>query len=102
MIWIMLDPDMTPERLGYIPMFLSEHDPRPAAQQFHDNYAHGGGWQPSPGFRLTDDRYLKYPGDPFLQPLAETKLRDETIIYYPYSWVVILQPNGDWEVARLD
>jgi hypothetical protein len=54
------------------------------------------------GFNMLSDGKLKYPGDPIMQPLAETKLRDETIRYYEYSWLSITQPDGTYEVARLD
>ena len=34
MLWVILHPSMTHESLGFIPCFLSENDPRPAAEQF--------------------------------------------------------------------
>jgi hypothetical protein len=98
----MLDPRLTEEALGLLPDFLSERDPRPAKEQFHVNYAHGGGWHSFPGFKLNRDNSLSYPGDPTLQPLARAQLRDELILVYPYSWVAIVQPDRSFEVARLD
>ena len=56
--------------LGFLPSFLSEADPRPAAEQIHANYTHGGGWNP----RLHGQSFdpvtlaLTYPGDPPLYP----------------------------------
>ena len=87
--------------LGLLPWFADESDPRPAAQQFGAKYQ--GGWHPLPGFAFhTVSRKLKYPGDPPMNPVAEAKLRDETILLYPGDWVLILQPNGDFEVSRMD
>lgn len=101
LVWKMLDRRFSPEMLGYIPMFLSANDPRPAREQFDKNYVHGG-WQPFHGFTMRADGALCYPGDPPLPPLAETTLRDETIRFHDCAWVVILQADGSWEVARLD
>ena len=101
MIWIMLHPNATPEPLGFIPTFLDEADPRPAREQFQANYAFGG-WNPFHGFALTDSGALKYPGDPPLPPLAETRLRNEIVRVYSHAWVTITKPDGAWEVARMD
>ena len=89
--------------VGFIPMMLSETDPRPAKEQFDENYAHGGGWRPFEGFKYDAENHkIKYPGDPPFYPYASAKLRDETIFVYPYSWVLILQPDGSHEIARMD
>lgn len=93
---------VTPDALGFIPMFLSEHDPRPAAEQFNDAYAHGGGWRPFHGFTVLPSGSLQYPGDPPMRPLAEAKLRDEVIRVYDYAWVSITQPDGSVEISRMD
>jgi len=101
MIWTLLHEKMTPEHLGYLPSFLSESDPRPAAAQINERYVYGG-WSPFEGFKMTKDKGLSYPGDPTYKPLACTWLRDELILYYQHSWVAILQKDGSFEVARLD
>lgn len=101
MNWNLLHPSAV-DLLGFIPEFLSEFDPRPAAEQFNTNYAHGGGWHPLSGWKMNADGSIKYPGDPALAPIASAKLRDEEIFVYPHAWVGIRQPNGDYEVARLD
>ena len=90
--------------IGFLGGMLDEDDPRPAKEQFDANYQHGGGWQRFDGhtFGGLDNPSLKYPGDPVLYPVARAKLRDESIFLYPYSWVCIVQPNGDYEVARMD
>lgn len=102
--FIPLDSQVTPESLGLIPMFLSLDDPAPAAEQFDGNYAHGGGWQPMSGWRLDDDFVLHYldDEDPPLTPLAVARFRDETILVYPYAWVVVLQEDGSFEISRMD
>ena len=95
--------DMTKwEVLGLLPDFLSPDNPASAREQLHHNYNHGGGFQPFDGFTLHDDNSLKYPGDPPYPPVAIAKLRDETIILYPHSWVAIIQPDRSFVVARMD
>lgn len=89
-----------PEVLGFIPSFLDPDDPRPAAEQFNARYI--AGWHPFEGFTLLGNGDLKYTGDPPLHPLAMTNLRDEQITFYEYAWVMIMQPDGSWEVARMD
>lgn len=89
--------------LGLIPTFLSEDDPRPAREQFAENYAFGGGWSPMPNWKLDENtRRLQYPGDPAMRPRGIAHLRSETIIVYESAWVAIVQANGDFEVARMD
>lgn len=90
--------------VGMIPAFLNEDDPRSAVEQLHYNYAHGGGWRKFDGFLLNGSPYpsIQYPGDPALPPLAFATLRNETIIVYPYAWVMVLQPDGSHEIARMD
>lgn len=102
MTWVMLHPDLTPEHLGLLPGMLDADDPRPAKEQFDASYAHGGGWRPQLGFKLNNDGALKYPGDPPFGLLAFTKLRDELIGFYDCSYVAIIQPDGTFEVCRMD
>lgn len=97
----MLHPQMTPEYLGNIPYFFSKEDPRSAREQINDNYPFGG-WQPFKGFELGEDNTLVFPGDHKLVPLAQAKLREETICFYRSAWVAIIQPDGSFEVARID
>lgn len=98
--WEMLDPRMTLDHLGFLPEFLSDHDPRPAKEQFAAN--HHPGWRAFKGFVKGADNSLTYPGDPPQPVLAQTKLRDELICYYYHSWVAIIQPDGTFEVCRMD
>ena len=89
------------DALGYIPHFLVNDDPRPARVQFDQSYL--GGWYKVDGFTLNHETMsLKFPGDPPLLPLAKAELRHEKIYVYPHAWVLILQLDGQFEVARLD
>jgi hypothetical protein len=103
MIWELLHPEMTAEHLGLLPEMLDTNNPASAREQFHHNYAHGGGWFPFNGFKLKDDNSLHSDsGDPDLYPVARTRLRDELILLYPHSWVAIIQPDRSFAVARMD
>lgn len=95
--------------LGEIPSFLNEADPRPAKEQFHDNYSHGGGWSPFSGFVLSSDGMsIQYQAggahqvDDPLFAIFETKLRDERIVVFPYAWVMIQSKDGSYEISRMD
>jgi len=99
--WTLLHPRATAEHLGLIPTFLDEHDERSATEQFAEKYI--GGWNPMDSWRLSrDGMTLRYPGDPPMMPIAICKLRDEAIWLYPYAWVMVVKPNGDYEVSRMD
>ncbi len=101
MVWVLCHPKATAEVLGFLPAMLSADDPRPAREQLDEAYQHGGGWDPVPGFTI-DGESLLFPGDPPQELVAETRLRDEIIRLYPYSFVAIIQPDGSFEVARMD
>lgn len=102
MIWRLLN-GATMEHLGFLPSFLSEDDPRPAREQIHDNYRHGGGWRPFKGFKFDPGNLsITYPDDPPQYPLATVKLREEFLIFYPHAWLLIMQPSGKYEISRVD
>jgi hypothetical protein len=101
--WEILDPHMHMGMLGFIPEFLDERNPKCAREQIDENYQHGGGWRPMKGFKMDPKtKRLSYPGDSPFMPLAKTRMNDEEIYYYPYSFVAIVQADGAFEVARLD
>lgn len=102
MDWILKHSRADMEMLGLVPAFLSERDPRPAREQIDQNYRHGGGWRPSPKFKMLPNGNLKYPGDPPTILLAEAQLHDETIRFYDCAWLAIVQPDGTFEVSRVD
>ena len=98
-----------PEALGLIPRFLSTTDPRPASEQFHERYAHGGGWHPFQGFALQVDApspldwTIEYPGDPTYKALAYCRLPGETVVLFSHAWVCIVSAEtGAFEIARMD
>jgi hypothetical protein len=101
MVWIRRHPKANADwHLGFIPSFLNEDDERSAREQFNENYI--SGWRPMKGFKLLKNGNLKYPEDPETQLLFETHLRDETIYVYEHAWVAVVQPDGSFEVCRLD
>jgi hypothetical protein len=102
MQWVLKHPRMTIDHLGLLPDMISEDDPRPAREQFNTNYAHGGGWHPFKGHTMKADGTITYPGDPPLRVLASTTLRNETIHFYEHDWVAIVQPDGSFEICRMD
>lgn len=97
-----LDPNYPYDALGFLPYFADEADPRRVRDQFHDNYAHGGGWSSMAGWKLGPVGEIMYPGEPPLNPIAVGVIHDEVIRVYPYAWVSIAQPDGSFEVARMD
>ena len=102
---LLVDPRCTLDHVGFIPTFLDEDDPRPAAEQFNERYmAVGGGWRPQKGFTVRDGRpTLYYPGDPPPEPLAVMTLHGaETIFIYRYGYVAIFQDDGSFEACRMD
>lgn len=105
-VWALLRPDMKREALGHLPEFLHNDNPHNAVTQFHNAYGHGGGWNKFEGFSFDPNHEngptLTYQGDPPYHAVAAAKLRDEIIHVYPHAWVQVIQPDGTWEVARMD
>ena len=76
----------------------------PFVAQIERNYQHGGGWRPLPGWTFDGQaRTIKYPRDEALKPLVEivTEAGDVALVY-AYAWVCVVQPDGAFDVARLD
>jgi hypothetical protein len=100
MIWYSTDGN-----LGMIPEFFSEDDPRPAAEQLDENYAHGGGFMDYGKGKWSLDpktMVLTYPGDPPMAPRSWSQLREEKLFLYDCSQLLILQPDGTFAVTRVD
>jgi hypothetical protein len=96
-----------PHVAGILPDLLSPLDPRSAAEQLQETYAHGGGWSPFARFALHDwqqpgQATLAYPEDPPMREISRAKLRDETLILFECEWLAIVQPDGRFEVSRVD
>ena len=100
--WTQKHPQAKLEMLGFLPAFLSDNDSRTAREQLDANYSHGGGWQPLPRFKMLQNGNIQYPEDPPRRLLFETKLRDEIIRFYEDAWVAVVQPDGSFEVCRMD
>lgn len=100
--WELLHPRATFEHLGALPQFLHIADERPAAEQFQERYVFGG-WRPMKGWTgMTPEGNLSYTGDPVMKPIAKATLLEEVIYLYESSFVGIRQPDGGYEVARMD
>ena len=103
-----LERGVTLEWLGLIPSMISAYDPTPVAEQVDNNYQHGGGWRPLKGWSMDEDYTITYPGgDPPLQPLfaAEHDRGEgvmEKVFFYDSAWVNVVQPDGSFEVSRMD
>jgi hypothetical protein len=104
MFFIARHPKATPEFMGSIPNMLSSKNPRLVREQLDAGYQHGGGWRPQSRYVMGEDQSLNYPNDPPLHPVCELRLagHDERIVFYPYSIVAIIQPNGSFEACRMD
>src|SRR5215471_18636731 len=89
------------EDWGFIPEMLNEADPRPAREQLDAR----NGWLPlhNPDMRFDPERRLfTYPGDPPLRAISSLRFRNELLFLFPASVILIWQPDGTWEVARMD
>jgi hypothetical protein len=98
--WFFAD-ELAPEACGFIPSFLNIEDERPMKEQINDHYI--GGWHPFEGFQLKKKSWtIGYSGDPDMQPLAGAALHGEVLAVYPHAWVMIVQDDSSYEIARLD
>ena len=95
----------TPQ-IGIIPMFFDSQDPRPAREQLHTAYQHGGGVQPIQGFTYVEGDLgmarLEFAGDPPMQELSRATLHEELIIVFEGAWLAIVQPDKTYIVTRVD
>lgn len=90
-----------PDDWGFIPTFLDLDDPRPAAEQFQSHYI--GGWNPFEGFTFDiDSGVISYPEDPPMKVRSCIQFRDELILLFDFSWVLIMQPDLSWQISRMD
>lgn len=103
-IWIALDARFHPEQLGFLPDILTSDDARPVKEQLEDRYRHGGGWRPIPGMSLNRKTMtMRFPGDPIFKPAAFTTIGKEIVVFYPQcSLLAVIQPDGKFEVTRVD
>lgn len=103
-----MERGVTLDWLGLIPSMISAFDPTPVAEQVDANYQHGGGWRPLEGWKIDEDYVLTYsPEDPPLKPLFQAEHDRgggvmEKVFFYDYAWVNVVQPDGTFEVSRMD
>lgn len=88
--------------VGDIKFFAHESDEDSLKDQFNKRYSFGGGWSPMEGFTMDKNKSITYPEDPPLYPLAIAKFRNQEVIIYNHSWVVILEQDGTFEASRMD
>lgn len=99
-VWV-LRPGHSPDELGLIPSFIYPDDERSVVEQIRERYI--GGWDSFKGFTLNPKSLaLSYPGDPALQPIAFARVRNEIVVVYESAWTIVVQPDGEFEAARLD
>jgi hypothetical protein len=91
------------ELTGLLPDIFRSEDPRPAAEQANDRYAHGGGWRPQAKWKISPvTGVASYPGDPDMEPIALGRLRNERVYVYDHGYVCIMQTDGTFEMCRMD
>jgi hypothetical protein len=96
-----------PDWLGFIPLIILDTDKRPVREQIAERYAHGGGWSPFSKFKVqlgADSRaVLVYPGDPPMRMWCECDHPNgERLQLFDGAWFRIIQPDGSFEISRLD
>ena len=87
---------------GYLPTLIQEDDPRSAFAQLKDRY--NPHIQPMRGFKVHHPQggaWLTYPGDPIIHEVSRARLRDEVLILFEHSWLLILTP-GTETIVRVD
>ena len=96
---IMMGGDV--EDWGLILSFLDFDDPRGAVEQFNGKYI--AGWNPFDGFTFDiATGTLTYPEDPPMKPISAVIFRDERIVLFDYSWVMVIKPDDTWQISRMD
>lgn len=88
--------------MGGIPTYLDGNSTDPLWLQLDERSR--SGWNPIPpgqGFQFAADDTLLYPGLPPLQPVAMATHLGERIFIYPAGFVLILQLNQDFSLARV-
>lgn len=102
-VWLGRDPRFRPEMLGYVADMLDVADPRDARTQLDANYRSGGYWMgEEQGVKLGANDALLFEGDPPQPVLAEARLRDERILFYPAEFVGVVAADGSFKVQRMD
>lgn len=93
------------QHLGRIPLLVDPTSADPIWLQVQTNYPRG--WNPVLGdertkWTLTPEDYLLYPGLPPLAPAATAFHGDVQMLVYPAGWFVVVEPNQDFTLARIE
>jgi hypothetical protein len=94
--------------LGFLPLIIASDWDLPAAEQIAQNYAHGGGYRPRPGFGLVAGKMgqalLQHAGDPDIRERSRLYLpySDELCILFEHDFLAIVQDDGSFAVTRVD
>ena len=109
-----MHPDAEAEHLGFVPDFFDDTDPRPAAEQLAERYAHGGGWSPfgkGTWRHRTSDGALIWPGSPEdgepdevhpLIAISVLPLSGERLLFFTSALLAVVKDDGSFEVTRVD
>lgn len=100
--WEMLVPGFTMEHLGLVPYWFDSEDKRTVRELIETYYQHGGGFRNIDGCTMAENQTIKYPGDPRMKPLAKMQHGDELVLMYDYAILAIVQPDGTFQVTRVD
>ncbi|HEY1888473.1 MAG TPA: hypothetical protein VGG86_20890 [Roseiarcus sp.] len=103
-VWTTFAEGFGIEHLGFLPEILLRDDPRPVKDQLDDRYRHGGGYRAKnfDKFKLGKGMVLRWPGDEPQKPLAATLINDELVVFYEHALLLVMQPDGSFEVTRVD
>ena len=104
MSWELLYPGMRRDFVDGLPDFDDQSDDAESAREQLDRVYcdEGGAWHPTSGFDIKSGNELYRDGKFYSNPIAQAWLRHELILLYESDWVAVVQPDGSFEVARLD
>ena len=86
---------------GLIPSFLNEASDAPTIKQL--DAGQPGGWRKFDGFTFdAKHEILSYPGDPPMKAMSKILFNNDIIMLFPHAWVLVLNADNRWEVARMD
>jgi hypothetical protein len=91
--------------MGAVPWFFDDEDPRPAAEQLNERYAHGGGFRPWGKEKWKLDAKaltIKWPGEKAMKPRAKATLHTDTLVFYDHAILAIIHEDGTFDVTRVD
>lgn len=103
--WELVHPRADIDMLGYVPLFITRTSDVPLKKQFDAEYVSGWKTSASKWVRDTERNTLQgHPEDPPFPMIAryQHKPTGELLEFYTSCFTAIVQPDGTFEVARLD